>query len=136
METLFFSPLFHNAPSRGKRESVSLSLLSPVLPSRSSLRMAIPQKLKLIGGVALVAWAAGLQVRKRYGVGRLASLFLFCPLRLFSSTSTSTSPRNKNLRRHQLPFRTKIHIWHLQSQPEFKERVPDVRDPEETEKKS
>ena len=70
-----------------------------------------------------MAWAAGLQVRKKemaVGFDRLA----FVSFRL----SQPRAPKH-----NQTPH-PKIHIWHLQSQPEFKEHFPDVRDPEEREK--
>lgn len=106
---------------------VSFSL-SPVLLSRSFPCMALRDRLKLVGGVALVAWAAGLQVRKRMALCfDWLALIVFC----FSFVS---QPRlfdrpPPEINHHQ------IHIWHLQSQPEFKERFPDVRDPEDRDQK-
>ena len=80
-----------------------------------------------------MAWAAGLQVRKRRR--RRSGAFDFDWLEEFSLQTLLSqplplpSPLDSPLFNHQ-----KIHIWHLQSQPEFRARFPDVRDPEETEK--
>ena len=67
-KTLLFSAVrfpLHNRFERKERELLSLSLfLSLAFFSRPPLCMALRDRLKLIGGVALVAWAAGLQVRK------------------------------------------------------------------------
>ena len=61
---------------------------------------------------------------------RLASLHCF----FFSFKTLNLDSRPPRNHHHQFP--RKIHLWHLQSQPEFKERFPDVRDPEDREQKN